>query len=100
VEELRLSRAEARDPQAVTQGGGERGLQLLVVGQRAGRDQRLDAGEEAGADPVDLEKLAAPDGLLEIARKGEDGAGARLALRPDVERSLRAEADDGNVPAG
>ncbi len=69
VELSRLARAESGDPQAFAQSRREARAQLVVIGERSDLHEGFDVGEEAGADPRDLEQLSARDGGLQVSRE-------------------------------
>ena len=65
VKELRLSGAETGDAEALAKPRREGGLELVVVGKRARRDEGLDVREETAPDPTDLQQIAGAHGFRE-----------------------------------
>ncbi len=73
VEDLDLSRAEARNAQALRQTARERRSELVVQGKPPGPNERLDVSEDRRADARDVPQPSGPDRLFEIAREGQQG---------------------------
>ena len=78
VKELRLSGAEPGDAETLAEPRREGGPQLLVVGQRARRDEGFDVREETASDSPDVQQIPGAHGFREVAREPAESPRARV----------------------